>query len=92
MTEREIQQYAKKFFQHNADKLDDFSMRLFMLINHDKDKRSMMDEDGYWKYKEITERAKAFEEWNKFIVNKQKLKNIEKNPATTNSFLERTLE
>ena len=41
----------------------------------------MMDEDGNWQYKEITERAKAFEDWKKFIDNKQKLKNIEKNPA-----------
>ena len=49
----------------------------------------MMDEDGNFQYKEITERAKAFEDWKKFFDKKQKLKNIEKNPATTNSFLER---
>ena len=42
-----------------------------------------MDEDGNWKYKEITETAKAFEDWKKFFDNKQNLKNIEKNPTTT---------
>ena len=52
----------------------------------------MMDEDGNWKYKEITERAKSFYNWKKFIDNKQKLKNIEINPATTNSFLERMVD
>ena len=89
MTEREIQQYANRFFQHNAAKLEDFSMRRFRFIDHDEDNRPMMDEDGNWQYKEITERAKAFEDWKKFIDNKQKLKNIEKNPAEADRFLER---
>ena len=56
MTKREIKQYANRFFQHNADKLEDFGMRRFRFINHDEDNRSMMDEDGNWQYKEITER------------------------------------
>ena len=36
MTERKIQQYANRIFQHNADKLEDFSMRRFRFINHDE--------------------------------------------------------
>ena len=67
-------------------------MRRFRFINHDEDNRPMMDEDGNWQYKKITERAKAFEDWKKFIDNKQQLKNIEKNPATTNNFLERMVD
>ena len=51
MTEREIQKYAYRFFQHNAAKLEDISMRSFMFIDHDKDNRPMMDEDGYWQKK-----------------------------------------
>ena len=35
-------------------------MRRFRFINHDEDNIPMMDEDGTWQYKEITERAKAF--------------------------------
>ena len=41
--------------------------------------------------KEIAERAKAFEDWKKFTDNKQKLKNIEKNPAEAERFLERVV-
>ena len=72
-----------KFFQHN--KLEDFSMQRFRFIDHDEDNRPMMDEDGNWQYKVITERAKAFEDWKKFIDNSQ---NLEKNPEA-DRFLER---
>ena len=51
-------------------------MRCFRFINHDEDNKPLKDEDGNWQYKVITERAKAFEEWKKFIDNKQKLKNL----------------
>ena len=50
ITEREIQQYANRFFQHNADKLEELSMRRFRLINHDEDNIPMMDEDDNWQY------------------------------------------
>ena len=50
MTKREIKQYANRFFQHNADKLEDFGMRRFRFINHDEDNRSMIDEDGNWQF------------------------------------------
>ena len=46
MTKREIQQYAYRFFHHNADTLEDLSMRRLRFIDHDEDKRLMMDEDG----------------------------------------------
>ena len=61
-------------------------MRRFWFIDHD-DNRPMKDDDGNWQYKEITEKAKAFEDWKKFIDYKQKLKKIEKNPAEADRFL-----
>ena len=64
-------------------------MRLFSFTNHYEDNRPMMDEDGNWQHKKITERAKSFADKKKFIDNKQKSKKIEKNPTTTYSFLER---
>ena len=74
ITETKIQQYANRFFQHNADKYEHFSIRRFRFINYDEDNIPMMDEDGNWQYKEITERTKAFEDWKKFID--KQLKNI----------------
>ena len=40
-------------------------MQRFRLIDHEEDNRPMMDEDGTWQYKVLTEKAKAFEDfWN----------------------------
>ena len=64
-------------------------MQRFRFIVHYEDNRPMMDEDGNWQYKVITERAKAFEDWKKFIDNTQKLKNLEKISAEADRFLER---
>ena len=76
------------FFQHNINKLEDFSMQRVRFIDHDEDNWPLMDEDGNWQYKVLTERAKAFEDWKKFIDNSQKLKNLEKNHKA-DRFLER---
>jgi len=94
MNEREIQEFGMRFYQHNQDlldKLEDFSMhKIFRYIDRDENRRPIMDEHGNWQHKEITERAKAFEDWKDFIDKKRKkVKDLEKNSVATDSFLNR---
>ena len=85
--------FGKRYYQNNEDllnKLEDFSMNKFRFLEREKNREPKRDEYGQMKYKEITERAKAFNDWKEYIENKRKkLKNTEKNSTATNSFLER---
>ena len=85
--------FGKKYYQNNEDllnKLEDVSMNKFRFLEREINREPKRDEYGQMKYKEITERAKAFNDWKEYIENKRKkLKNTEKNSTATNSFLER---
>jgi len=85
--------FGKRYYQNNEDllnKLEDVSMNKFRFLEREKNRVPKRDEYGQMKYKEITERAKAFNDWKEYIENKRKkLKNTEKNSTATNSFLER---
>ena len=41
-----IKQYVRRFFKHNADKLEDFSLRRLRYIDHYENKRPLMEEYG----------------------------------------------
>ena len=101
MNEKDIHDYNMRMAHHNFnkfDKLEDFSMnKIFTVKETDNNNRPIRDKyTGEWKYKEITERAKAFDDW-KYILEKirMRVKNKERNPtaiAATNSFLERMVD
>ena len=101
MNEKEIYDYNMRVFMHNFDKFDkleDFSMnKIFVEKEKDKNNRPIRDKyTGEWKYREITERAKAFEDWKRILENiRKREKNKEDNPevaAAVNSFLERMVD
>ena len=72
MNEKEIHDFNMRVFMHNFDKFDkleDFSMNK-IFVEKEKDKNNRPIRDKYtveWKYREITERAKAFEEFFNFL-------------------------
>ena len=64
--------------------------KIFRFKERDKNNRFIEDGYGDWKYKEITERAKAFGDWKKFTDKiRIRLKDREENPAEADRFLER---
>ena len=97
----DIHDYNMGLIQHNFDqfdKLEDFSTHKILTVKEtDNNKRPIRDKYTVnWKYKEITERAKAFDDW-KYILEKirTRVKNKVQNPAAiaaTYSFLERMVK
>ena len=97
MNEKEIHDYNMRLIQHNFDKFDkleDLSMhKIFTVKEKDTNNRPIRNKYTVdWKYKEITARAKAFDDWKHLLERyRMRVKNKEENPAAiaaTNSFLE----